>query len=165
MTRAATAFRALVSEPAVRAGHRHHRTTLWRYVTNGSLATLLTSPVIYSTLIPFILVDGWVTVYQAICFRAWDIRRVRRRDYIVVDRHRLAYLNALEKLNCLFCGYANGVIAYAREVASRTEQYWCPIRHGRRVREPHPRYRAFVPFGDPVGYHRRGASLRSALKK
>ena len=46
-----------------------------------------------------------------------------RGQYIVIDRHRLKYLNAIEKLNCVYCGYGNGVIAYARDIAGRTEQY------------------------------------------
>jgi hypothetical protein len=42
--------------------------------------------------------------------------------------------------------YANGVFAYVREVGSRTEQYWCPIKHARRVlgvhaARPRPRSR------------------------
>ena len=28
-----------------------------------------------------------------------------------------------KKLNCVYCGYANGVIGHAREIAARTEQY------------------------------------------
>jgi len=33
-----------------------------------------------------------------------------------MDRHHLAYLNVIEKLNCEYCGYANGVFAYVREI-------------------------------------------------
>lgn len=78
---------------------------------------------------PFVILDLGVSVYQAVCFTVWHMQRVRRADYVVIDRHRLPYLNLIEKLNCLYCSYANGVIAYTREVASRTEQYWCPIKH------------------------------------
>ena len=31
-------------------------------------------------------------------------RRVRRSRYFVIDRHHLAYLNGIEKLNCVYCG-------------------------------------------------------------
>jgi hypothetical protein len=55
----------------------------------------------------------------------------------VFDRYHLAYLNVLEKLNC---AYANGLIAYVREIAGRTEQYWCPIKHARRVIGAHSHY-------------------------
>ena len=82
-----------------------------------------------------------------------------------IDRHRLAYLNGLEKLNCLYCSYANGVIAYVRDIAARTEQYWCPIRHARRVRHPHERYESFAAYGDAAGFRRTLPSQRAALKK
>ena len=138
---------------------------VWRYVWSGSVASLLTAPLIYSLLLPFVLLDVWVMLYQAICFRAWGLRAVRRGDYITIDRHRLPYLNGLEKINCLFCSYANGLLAYVHEVASRTEQYWCPIKHGRRVRGAHDRYAAFAPYGDARAYRDRLPFYRAALKR
>ena len=90
-------------------------------------------------------------------------RQRRRRDYFVLDRYRLGYLNAIEKVNCTYCSYANGLIAYIREIAARTEQYWCPIKHGRRVRSPHSRYALFADFGDAAGYRARSGKLRTAL--
>lgn len=165
MTRQAMTFRAIAAAPSVRAGHRRHRTRLWPYVVSGGAPTVLAAPVVYSMIVPFALLDLWVTAYQAVCFRAWGVRRVRRNEFMILDRHRLEYLNGLEKLNCAFCGYANGVIGYVREVTSRTEQYWCPIRHSRRPYQPHRRYESFAPYGDPVAYRRRLPSLRSALTK
>ena len=138
---------------------------LWRYLWSGDVASLLTAPLVYSLLVPFALLDAWVMLYQAICFRAWDLRPVRRRDYFAIDRHRLPYLNGIEKINCLFCSYANGLLAYVHEVASRTEQYWCPIKHGRRVRGAHHRYAAFAPYGDARTYRDRLAFYRAALTK
>jgi len=41
-----------------------------------------------------------------------------------------------------------------------TEQYWCPIRHARRVRGPHEHYRLFVDYGGADGYRRRLIPLR-----
>ena len=149
----------------VRAAHRRDRTGLWRYILSGELATLLTAPIIYSVLIPFLLLDLWVSLYQAVCFRAWDVVRVRRRDYFAIDRHKLAYLNGVEKFNCLFCSYANGLIAYVREIAARTEAYWCPIRHARRLRGTHERYSSFAAYGDPGAYRQRLAALRAIAKR
>ena len=63
-------------------------------------------------------------------------------------------MNALEKLNCAYCSYANGLIAYVREIAGRTEQYWCPIKHARRVIGAHPGYAAFMDYGDADGYRK-----------
>jgi hypothetical protein len=102
-----------------------------------------------------VLLDLSVTIYQAVCFPAYGIEKVHRKDYLVFDRHHLAYLNALEKLNCAYCSYANGLIAYVREIAARTEQYWCPIKHARRVIGAHPHYSRFEDFGDAEGYRKR----------
>jgi hypothetical protein len=95
---------------------------------------MLSAPIVYSVLLPFMLIDLWVTLYQRICFPIYGIARVRRADYIAVDRWKLAYLNTIEKANCDYCGYVNGLLSYVREVSARTEQYWCPIKHARRVR-------------------------------
>ncbi len=156
--------RSAIDNAVLRIHHRAFRQGLWRYLLSGDLATMATAPVIYSLIIPFVLLDVWVSAYQAVCFRAWGIARVRRRAYFAVDRHKLAYLNLLEKFNCFYCTYANGVIAYVREVAGRTEQYWCPIRHARRIRNPHLHYADFTEYGDAEGYRRRLAPLRNQLK-
>lgn len=146
--------RALFEDEVLRR-HRELRTHLVRYVLNAHPLVLLTSPVIYALIVPLALLDLAVTIYQAVCFPIYGIPKVRRRDYLVFDRHALAYLNALEKLNCAYCSYANGLIAYVREVAGRTEQYWCPIKHARRAIGAHAEYANFEDFGDAEGYRRR----------
>lgn len=123
----------------------------------------VTAPLIYSMVVPFLLLDLGVTIYQFVCFPVYRIARVRRSDYLLFDRARLPYLNPLERLNCAYCSYANGVIAYVREVAARTEQYWCAIKHSRQPRAPHGRYGAFAEFGDPRGYQTKRESLRRTL--
>lgn len=136
----------------VQALHRRYRVSSLRYLLDSNLGSILTAPVIYAMAIPLVFLDLSFTVYQQICFRAYGIPRVRRRDYLVNDRHRLAYLNTIEKINCTYCGYGNGVIAYAREIISRTEQYWCPIRHARHVPGAHERYPRFFDYGDAEAY-------------
>jgi len=143
--------------------HRRLRRNILRYLRESQLLNVLTAPVIYSMIVPLALLDLWISTYQAICFRAYGIARVKRSAYIVIDRHHLAYLNGIEKLNCVYCGYANGVFAFVREVAGRTEQYWCPIRHAKRVHAPHTHYREFVDYGDAEGYHHRLIPLRKEL--
>jgi hypothetical protein len=151
-------------EREVRLAHRRLKQRIPRFLRESSLKNVLTAPVVYSLIVPIALIDVWISVYQAICFRLYGIARVRRSSYVVIDRHHLAYLNAIEKLNCVYCGYANGVLAYVREVAGRTEQYWCPIRHAKRVRAPHAHYRRFIDYGDAEGYHERLLPLRDELK-
>lgn len=142
---------------------RKLKTSMRAFLARSSFGAVITAPVIYSMLLPLFLLDMWISVYQAICFRAYGIARVERRDYIAFDRGRLAYLNWVEALNCAYCAYANGVIAYAREIGSRTEQYWCPIKHALRISDPHQRYYEFLEFGDAEGYRTRLAAFRALL--
>ena len=72
---------------------------------------------IHSLIVPIALVDFWVMVYQTICFPIYNIPKVRRRDYLIFDRHHLAYLNIIEKSNCAYCSYANGAIAFVPDQA------------------------------------------------
>jgi len=147
----------------VREAHRRLRQSIPAYLIGANYYSLLTAPVIYSLLVPLALLDLWVTAYQWVCFPIYGMARVRRRRYFPFDRHKLAYLNAIEKVHCTFCTYANGVIAYVREVAARTEQYWCPIRHARAVTAAHPRYRRFFDYGDAHRYHRDLTAIRRGL--
>jgi hypothetical protein len=140
------------------------RQSIPAFLWDSSVASLLTTPVIYSLLLPFALLDAWVTLYQWACFPIYGIARVRRRRYVVIDCHKLAYLNGIEKVNCVYCGYANGVVAYVREIAARTEQYWCPIRHARMIPAPHARYQRFFDYGDAKAYRHELPRLRRALR-
>jgi hypothetical protein len=151
-------------EHDVRAAHRRLKQGIPAYLRESNPLHLLIAPVIYSLIVPIAVLDAWISLYQAICFPVFGIARVRRDAYIVFDRQHLAYLNLIEKMNCGYCGYANGVLAYVREIAGRTEQYWCPIRHAKRLRAPHSHYREFVDYGDASGYQRRLLPLRARLK-
>ncbi len=140
------------------------RTPLWEYIRSAKPGYVLTAPIIYAMIIPALIMDLFVTVYQAVCFPVYKIKKVKRGDYIVFDRHRLKYLNALQKLNCVYCAYFNGLIAYVREIASKTEQFWCPIRHARRVRNAHRRYWRFMRYGDGKDLKERWLKLRKELE-
>ena len=102
--------------------------------------------------------------YVAVCFPVYGIPKVRHCDYISFDREKLAYLNGIEKLNCNYCAYANGLIAFVREIASRTEQYWCPIKHARHIRGFHDRYPGIFDFGDADAYSRELSDMRWLLR-
>ncbi len=131
---------------------RRYKTGLFRFLIRSRFLVILTAPVIYACWVPFLLLDLFVSVYQAICFPIYRIPRVRRSDYIVFDRADLPYLNAIEKFNCFYCSYGNGVAAYTREIAARTEQYWCPIKHARRIKAAHERYPKFFDYGDAEAF-------------
>jgi hypothetical protein len=148
----------------IKRKHRKLKTSLVRYVLQSRIMAILTAPFIYAVIIPFVLLDLFVTVYQTVCFPVYGIPKARRRDYIAIDRNKLRYLNALEGFNCLYCSYGNGVLAYAVEIAGRTEQHWCPIRHARRVQNVHDRYAHFLPYGDAAAYREKLDSVRCDFK-
>jgi len=81
-----------------------------------------------------------------------------------MDRHRLQYLNGIEKAHCIYCSDATGFFAYAQEIAACTEQYWCPIKHAEHATTTHPRYHQFVPYGDAEHYQRRLEGRRQTFK-
>jgi hypothetical protein len=126
---------------------------------------VLASPFIYAVVVPVALLDAMVSLYQAVCFRIWSIPQTRRRRFMRFDRASLAVLNPLQKLNCFYCSYANGVLAYATEVASKTEQYWCPIKHEIEPHGVHRRYHAFARHdGEDGEIARRWQALRDNLR-
>lgn len=152
-------------EREVVAQQRRFKEGLTRYIFRARPSVVLSAPIIYSVFAALLLVDLTVCFYQAACFPIYGIPKVRRRDYLVFDRGHLAYLNAIEKINCVYCSYGNGLIAFVREVVGRTEEYWCPIKHARRVLDAHPYYRNFTDFGDAESYRGELARLREELKK
>lgn len=155
----------VVFEEEVRRRHRQARVRLWTFLKATRPMVVLTAPAIYALIVPLVLLDLFVAIYQAACFPVYGVPKVKRRDHICIDRHHLAYLNGLQKLNCVYCGYANGLIAHVREVAARTEAYWCPIKHARAVSDPHGRYPGFVDYGDAEGFDTGVEASRAQLGK
>ncbi|NCN25587.1 hypothetical protein COT94_02635 [Candidatus Falkowbacteria bacterium CG10_big_fil_rev_8_21_14_0_10_37_14] len=117
----------------------------------------LTVPIVWLPL-PFILIlDLVIMLYQVLCFPIYKIERVKRSEYILVmDRNKLDYLYGLEKLGCMYCGYANGVFRYIKEVAGRTEKYWCGVMHedkpGFKIQEDQV-IKKFAKFGDEADFN------------
>jgi hypothetical protein len=81
------------------------------YVRESKFFNLITAPVIWLVLVPVVLLHVMASVFQWVCFPVYGIPKVRRRDYILMDRRVLSYLNPLERLNCGYCEYTNGVLA------------------------------------------------------
>ncbi len=135
------------------------------YLLRAPFPYVLSAPIIYAMIIPAVIMDLFVTIYHAINFRIYGIPRVKRSDYIVFDRHYLGYLNWIEKLNCLYCSYFNGLMGYVGEIAARTEQFWCPIKHAKKIAYRHSHYNRFLPYGEAEAFRRQRAALRDALKK
>ena len=123
-----------------------------QYLSSFPLRVILTIPFIWSMIIPIVMTDIFVTIYQTICFPIYKIPKVKRKDYVVMDRYNLFYLDKVERINCWYCEYFNGVVAYVREIAGRTEQFWCPIKHSKPLKDNHSRYENFFDFGDFTKY-------------
>jgi hypothetical protein len=118
-------------DKSVREAHQRSKTGLLQWIFKSRPPTVVVAPVIYGLIVPLLFLDLGLTVYQSLCFPVYRINKVRRSDYIVMDRWHLSYLNFMEKFNCAYCAYGNGLLAYGTEIAARTEQYWCPIKHAR----------------------------------
>ena len=142
----------IIFEREILLRHKQMKIKLWPYIRAANILVILTAPFIYSLIVPLVLLDLFITIYQVICFPVYGIQKVRRSEFLTFDRNHLAYLNLLEKINCAYCSYGNGIIAYAQEVAGLTEQYWCPIKHARRMYKTHSYYRDFLDFGDAEAF-------------
>jgi len=151
-------------EQSIKETHRRLKTNFFRWLVLNRPQNLITGPIIYSMIIPLLITDFFVTFFQWTCFPIYGIKRVRRSDYIVYDRLQLNYLNFIEKFHCTYCAYGNGMIAYVSEVIARTEQYFCPIKHARKILGTHSRYDRFLEYGDAVDYQKKLEEYRCALE-
>ncbi|KAB0666863.1 hypothetical protein F6V25_05460 [Oryzomonas japonica] len=164
-------FQFIIEEKRVRfaeeVAHQQRRlkTGLFRYLAESRPLNVLTAPIIYTGFIPFLVLDLFLLIYQTVCFPIYEIPKVKRSEYLTFDREDLPYLNIIEKLNCFYCSYGNGLAAYFREIAARTEQYWCPIKHARRIRAAHDRYPRFFEYGDAESYRKGLERLRKEFEK
>ncbi len=142
---------------------RYHKTLAIKistYILHAPFLNILTTPIIWFCMVPALFMDIVVSIYQFICFKVYDIPEVNRNKYIFFDRQSLSYLNLIEKINCFYCGYFNGLIAYVQEIAARTEQYWCPIKYARKLSTFHSRYYKFIEYGDSEEYHKKLEKIR-----
>lgn len=114
---------------------------------------LVSAPLIYQLIIPLVLLDFCIEVYHRICFPLYGMECVERSHYIKIDRHRLKYLKPAEKFNCMYCGYANGFLAYAVAIAGETEKYWCGIKHKNEKGFKEPKHHEkFLPYNDKKSF-------------
>lgn len=132
---------------------------------SSTLRHLASAPFIYLMIIPLAFLDLTLSAYQAICFRLYGVARVKRSEHFIIDRLYLDNLTGIDKLNCTYCGYGNGVITYAREIISRTEQYWCPIKHAQKTHSTSERYREFLEYGDTEDYKEKITRYRDELRR
>ena len=155
----------IIFERAIKEAHLKVKMGVFRWLTTVRPQNFLTMPIIYGMAVPLVLFDLAVTVYQATCFPIYRIAKVSRANYIVMDHQHLAYLNIIEKTHCMYCSYAVGLLGYACEITARTEQYFCPIKHARKILGTHTRYENFLSYGDADNLHEKVEKFRAALAK
>jgi hypothetical protein len=152
-------------EQSIKETHLKLKTNFFRWLVTNRPQNLITGPIIYSMIIPLVITDVFISFYQFTCFPIYGIKKVRRSDYIVFDRQHLNYLNFIEKFHCTYCAYGSGMINYICEIVARTEQYFCPIKHARKVLGTHSRYAFFLDFGDAEDYEAKLEQQRIRLNK
>ena len=152
-------------ERSIKEKHRSLKVGIFRWFLTVRPQNYLTAPIIYGMVVPMLVFDICIMFYQLTCFPIYRITRVRRSDYFAFDHRHLAYLNVIEKFDCLYCSYGNGLMAYASEIFARTEQYFCPIKHAQSVFGNHARYQYFLDYGDAADLHKKLVEIRVALIK
>lgn len=150
-------------EQSIQQAHRRLKTGFFHWLVTYRPQNLVTGPIIYSMIVPLAILDLCVSIYQAICFPIYGVDKARRGDYIVFDRQQLEYLNFVEKFHCTYCAYGAGLIAYVAEIVARTEEYFCPIKHARKMLGTHSRYARFLDYGDAADYETRLEAFRVGL--
>jgi len=151
-------------EHSIRQTHLKLKRGFFRWLASRP-QNLITGPIIYAMIIPLVITDLFISFYQLTCFPIYGIKKVRRSDYIIFDRQHLDYLNFIEKFHCTYCAYGSGMIAYISEIVARTEQYFCPIKHARKILGSHARYARFLEFGEAENYQVKLEEYREALGK
>jgi len=152
-------------EQSIEEAHRRLKSGFFHWLVTYRPQNLITGPIIYSVILPLVILDIFVTIYQAVCFPIYGVTKVCRGDYIVFDRQQLEYLNFIEKFHCTYCAYGAGLIAYVGEIVARTEQYFCPIKHARKVLGTHRRYANFLDYGEADDYEAKLEKFRVALSR
>lgn len=135
-----------------------------KYITikHRLLRHVLTAPFIFGAVIPIAIVDLYIELYHRICFPFYRIPYVKRRKYIRIDRHKLSYLRLGSKINCLYCGYANGVIHYWMKIVGETEKYFCSVKHKEdETFIPPPHHKDFISYNDEEAFQDQYESKRS----
>ena len=150
-------------EQSIKATHRKLKRNFFRWLVTDRPQNLITGPIIYSMIVPLLVTDLFVSFYQITCFPIYGIQKVKRGDYIIFDRQHLSYLNFIEKFHCTYCAYGTGMVAYISEIIARTEQYFCPIKHARKVLGTHARYSKFLDFGEAENYEAKLEEYRRSL--
>ena len=157
-------WRAVFSKKAKQLYRRKKKSAL-NSIFSAEVRELLSMPFIYSMIVPALFLDIFLFLYQNTAIRLYWIPLVKRSDYIVNDRKQLDYLNWIQKINCMYCSYVNGLFSFAVEVWWRTEKYWCPIKHAKKMKSTHDWQKHFADYGDVDWFKECFTSIKEYHKK
>jgi len=116
----------------------------------------ISAPFIWMMIFPLVFLDIFLEIYHRICFTLYGLDLIDRWQYIRIDRQRLSYLSVPDKINCMYCGYANGLLPYASRIAAETEKYWCAIKHKKGGSYNAPEHhKAFLKYDDEKAFMRK----------
>lgn len=147
----AISMRRIKFDESVKLHHKSLRTSVRQFLRESTIPATL----VYFVIVPLVILDLMLLIFQLVCAPVYGIPKLRRAEYVVLDRHKLSYLNPIEKLNCVYCGYANGLLAYARAIASSAEVHWCPIKHALKRRGALKPYYSYADYGDADAFRRK----------
>lgn len=76
----------------------------------GIIRTFAGGGFMYFSILEFSFIHlGPITIlYKLLMSPFFNIKKFSHKDYIVIDRHKIENMTLFDKLNCIFCGYANG---------------------------------------------------------
>jgi len=152
-------------EQSVKQAHSRLKKGFFHWLVTNRPQNLITGPIIHGMIIPLVILDLFVSFYQATCFPIYRIAKVRRAEYIVFDRQQLEYLNFIEKFHCTYCAYGSGLISYVYAIVAKTEEYFCPIKHARKILGTHSGYPRFLDYGEAADYEAKLEEFRTRLAK
>lgn len=77
----------------------------------GLLRTALGGGLMYISILEFMFlhVTTIVLLYKGLLAPALKLKNFKLNQFIILDRGRINRMRLFDKLNCVFCGYANGV--------------------------------------------------------
>ncbi len=130
----------------------NHQLGLIALIKRSRPINLITGPIIYSMIIPLLILDAFVSFYQWTCFPIYGIPPLSRKDFIIFDRQELKYLDWISKSHCTYCAYGVGIVAFVSAVIAATELYFCPIKHRVKSCPSFAQEQHYMAFTEPDGF-------------
>ena len=129
--------------------NKEFRIPTWKYAIPKNIRHIISMPFIYMMIVPAGLLDLFLIMYNRTALPLYRISPVKRSDHFIYDRQFLDYLNIIQKINCFYCSYVNGLFSFASEIGAQTERYWCPLKAAKNPKFHHSLYKEFADYGNP----------------